>query len=137
MSSLLTVVDPLEKQPTQNSTWTSCWERGKVSKPRSRFGHIILHLRLTHVHWLPGCQNPRATQEAIHTNMTFLGEFAWGYKDFSASSHDVNLELEGPTNEPMLHAKVDDGVGHLRESEVNLAGCIKNIDGNLRFMDCF
>ena len=69
--------------------------------------------------------------------MTFLGEFAWGYKDFSASSQDVNLELDGPTNEPMLHAKVDDGVGHLRESEVNLAGCIKNIDGNLRFMDCF
>ncbi|KAJ5351723.1 Cyanovirin-N [Penicillium brevicompactum] len=87
------------------------------------------------------CRRP--TGEAIYSELDLdelLGtrkEFAWGYKDFSASSQDVNLELEGPTNEPMLHAKVDDGVGHLRESEVNLAGCIKNIDGNLRFMDCF
>ncbi|CAG7918935.1 unnamed protein product [Penicillium olsonii] len=68
---------------------------------------------------------------------TKKGQFAWGCTDFSTHSADVDLHLEGPTNEPMLHAHLDDGTGNMQDSEVNLASCIKNIDGNLRFMDCF
>lgn len=69
--------------------------------------------------------------------MVFIGEFAWGCTDFSTHCTDVDLQLEGPANEPMLHAQLDDGVGNLHESAVNLASCIKNEDGHLRFMECF
>jgi hypothetical protein len=65
------------------------------------------------------------------------GQFAWGSHNFSAHATDVDLQLEGPTHEPVLHAHIDDGIGNIQDCEVNLAACIKNEDGNLRFMECF
>lgn len=47
------------------------------------------------------------------------------------------LELEGPTHEPMLHAALDDDEGGQHMDVVNLADCIKNENGRLRYMDCF
>lgn len=66
-----------------------------------------------------------------------LGQLAWGSHDFSKSSHDVNFQLEGPENNPILHAQLEDNEGHVRESQMNLADCIKNEDGHLSFMECF
>ncbi|KAJ5788988.1 uncharacterized protein N7518_005999 [Penicillium psychrosexuale] len=65
------------------------------------------------------------------------GRLAWGAHDFSKCARDVELKLEGPENNPILHAKFDDGQGNVQESEVNLADCIKNIDGRLNYMECF
>ncbi|CAG8004967.1 unnamed protein product [Penicillium salamii] len=68
---------------------------------------------------------------------TKKGQFAWGCTGFSTHSSDIDSQLEGPTNEPMLRAQLDDGIGTSRESEVNLGACIKNEDGHLCFMECF
>ncbi|KAJ5488270.1 hypothetical protein LT330_010305 [Penicillium expansum] len=65
------------------------------------------------------------------------GQLAWGSHDFSKSSRNVNFKLEGPDNEPMLSAQIDDGEGNIQESKVNLGDCIKNVDGNMSFMECF
>jgi hypothetical protein len=69
--------------------------------------------------------------------MLCIGQLAWGDRNFSAHSTNVDLQLEGPTNEPVLHAQLDDGTGNIQSSEVNLASCIKNEEGHLRFMGCF
>lgn len=66
-----------------------------------------------------------------------IGQFAWGCQNFSTHSSDVDLQMEGPTHEPVLHAQLDDGVGNIQACQVNLAACIKNEDGHLRFMECF
>ena len=65
------------------------------------------------------------------------GKFAWGCGNFSQKASDANLQFEGPTNEPILHAQLDNDEGVRREECVNLAECIKNEEGHLRFMDCF
>ncbi|KGO74083.1 Cyanovirin-N [Penicillium italicum] len=69
-----------------------------------------------------------------HSN---LGLLAWGSHGFSKISRDVGFKLEGPDNDPMLHAQLDDGEGNIRESKLNLGDCIKNENGHLRFMECF
>ncbi|KAJ5091285.1 hypothetical protein NUU61_006155 [Penicillium alfredii] len=88
------------------------------------------------------CRRP--TGEAIYSELDlneFLGakkgKFAWSAENFSSSASDVNLQFEGPTHEPILHAQLCDGNGARHEDRVNLADCIKNEDGHLRFMDCF
>jgi len=73
----------------------------------------------------------------IITWVLHIGQLVWGCQDFSAHSTDIDLQLEGPTNEPILHAQLDDGIGNTQEGEVNLASCIKNEDGRLRFQGCF
>ena len=65
------------------------------------------------------------------------GKLAWSAGNFSQVAEDINLQLEGETHEPILHASLRDDSGDLHESCVNLAECIKNEDGHLRFMDCF
>lgn len=62
---------------------------------------------------------------------------AWGAHDFSKCSRNVDFKLEGPHNEPMLHAQLDDGEGNIQDSQVNLGDCIKNVGGQLSFMECF
>lgn len=69
---------------------------------------------------------------------SFTGKLAWGSPDFSKSADNIHLEWEGdskPKN-PILHAELMDG-NENHESCVNLADCIKNEDGHLRFMECF
>ncbi|KAJ5359291.1 uncharacterized protein N7496_011704 [Penicillium cataractarum] len=66
------------------------------------------------------------------------GKLAWGSQDFSKSADNVHLEWEGdckPKN-PILYAELMDG-NENHNSCVNLADCIKNEDGHLRFMECF
>ncbi|CAI7671646.1 unnamed protein product [Penicillium discolor] len=65
------------------------------------------------------------------------GQLAWGSHDLSKSARNVDFKLEGRSNEPMLHAQLDDGEGNIQDSQVNLGGCIKNEDGQLNFMECF
>ncbi|KAJ6137281.1 Cyanovirin-N family protein [Penicillium samsonianum] len=88
------------------------------------------------------CQRPSGEIEYSELDLNeFLGvnkgQLAWGSHDFSKSSRDVDFKLEGPENDPMLHAQLDDGQGNVQESQVNLGHCIKNEDGHLRFMECF
>jgi hypothetical protein len=45
--------------------------------------------------------------------------------------------MDGPNGEPLLHAQLDDGEGHICSDELNLGTCIKNEDGHLRYMQCF
>jgi len=66
-----------------------------------------------------------------------VGKFAWSAENFADHASGVDLQLEGPTHEPILHAQLSDGIGGFREDKVNLADCIKNEDGHLRFMQCF
>ncbi|KAJ5161892.1 hypothetical protein N7492_007284 [Penicillium capsulatum] len=65
------------------------------------------------------------------------GKFAWSAENFSESASSVDLQLEGETHEPMLRAELKDGDGARHRDCVNLADCIKNENGHLRFMDCF
>lgn len=65
------------------------------------------------------------------------GEFRWGSSNFSADTSDVNLQLEGETNEPILRARMSGEGGTKHESRVNLGDCIKNENGHLQFMECF
>ena len=65
------------------------------------------------------------------------GKFAWSAENFSENAASVDLQLEGPTHEPVLRAQLSDNDGTHHEDCVNLADCIKNEDGRLRFMDCF
>ncbi|OQD62875.1 hypothetical protein PENPOL_c011G01204 [Penicillium polonicum] len=88
------------------------------------------------------CQRPSG--ESIYSELDlneFLGankgQLAWGSHDFLKSSRNVDFKLEGPDNEPMLHAQLDDGEGNIQDSQVNLGDCIKNEDGQLSFMECF
>ncbi|KAJ5519819.1 Cyanovirin-N family protein [Penicillium fimorum] len=88
------------------------------------------------------CQRPSGETRYSELDLDqFLGakkgQFSWGDRDFSKSSRDVVFKLEGPKNEPMLHAQLDDGKGNAQESQVNLGHCIKNEDGHRRFMECF
>ncbi|KAJ5167317.1 uncharacterized protein N7482_006098 [Penicillium canariense] len=66
------------------------------------------------------------------------GKFTWSAENFSDGAANVHLEWEGDTKpkKPILHAELADGNDY-HEDCVNLADCIKNEDGHLRFMDCF
>jgi hypothetical protein len=66
-----------------------------------------------------------------------LGKLTWSRENFSDSVTDVDLRMEGPNNEPILHAQLDDGEGNICSDELNLSSCIKNEDGHLRYMQCF
>lgn len=68
---------------------------------------------------------------------TATGKFHWSASNFSQAASDIDLQMEGPTHEPILHAQLADGGGGTHEDRVNLADCIKNENGELRFMDCF
>lgn len=76
-------------------------------------------------------------ERKLCVNVSTIGKFAWSADGFSDHASDVNLKLEGPTHEPMLHAQLDDEEGGQHMDVVNLADCIKNENGRLRFMDCF
>ncbi|KAJ5126730.1 hypothetical protein N7448_007509 [Penicillium atrosanguineum] len=64
------------------------------------------------------------------------GKFKWSAENFSGSASDVTLEQDGPEHNPILRARLDSGNGP-QEDVVNLADCIKNEDGKLKYMDCF
>lgn len=64
------------------------------------------------------------------------GKFKWSAENFSGSASNITLVQEGPMHEPILHVQLDDGDGPYDEY-VNLAYCIKNEDGKLKYMDCF
>ncbi|CAG7941834.1 unnamed protein product [Penicillium nalgiovense] len=88
------------------------------------------------------CQRPSGQSRYSELDLNeFIGaskgQLAWGSNNFSKNSRDVNFQLEGPENNPMLHAQLEDGEGNVRESQMNLADCIKNEDGHLSFMECF
>jgi hypothetical protein len=68
--------------------------------------------------------------------LTGLGKLAWSAENLSRSASVVSLEQEGPMHEPILHAQLNDGDGP-HEDTVNLADCIKNEDGQLKYMGCF
>ncbi|KAJ5089276.1 hypothetical protein N7532_007960 [Penicillium argentinense] len=66
------------------------------------------------------------------------GKFAWSAENFTDDASDINLQWEGPDREPFLHAQLKNYEnGSKNEDCVNLAACIKNEDGHLRYMDCF
>ena len=65
------------------------------------------------------------------------GKFKWSASNFSQAASDVDLQLEGPTHEPILRAQLNDGDGDMHDACVNLADCVKNENGELHFMDCF
>ncbi|KAJ6110995.1 hypothetical protein N7486_003230 [Penicillium sp. IBT 16267x] len=82
--------------------------------------------------------HPHSRRFDLVTNGVFLeGKFAWSAEGFSDQASDVILKLEGATLEPMLHASLDDDEGGHHMDVVNLADCIKNENGRLRYMDCF
>ncbi|KAJ5625021.1 hypothetical protein N7510_001330 [Penicillium lagena] len=88
------------------------------------------------------CRRPtgEATYSELDLNKflgTKKGKFTWSAENFADHAAGVELQLEGPTHEPILHARLNDGTGGCREDKVNLADCIKNEDGHLRYMDCF
>ncbi|KAJ5948157.1 hypothetical protein N7466_001172 [Penicillium verhagenii] len=88
------------------------------------------------------CRRPSGEATYSELNLDdFLGakkgKFAWSAEGFSDHAADINLKLEGPTHEPMLHAALDDEEGGQHFDVVNLGDCIKNENGRLRFMDCF
>ncbi|KUM65437.1 hypothetical protein ACN42_g1592 [Penicillium freii] len=84
------------------------------------------------------CQRPSG--ESIYSELDlneFLGankgQLAWGSHDFLKSSRNVDFRLEGPDNEPILHAQLNDGEGNIQGSQVNLGDCIKNEDAFYHF----
>ncbi|CAI7607013.1 unnamed protein product [Penicillium glandicola] len=86
----------------------------------------------------------RSSGEATYSELDlnqFLGarkgEFVWGSQNFSESAHDVDLKIEGPDDEPVLHAHFDSEDGKIQKSQVKLGCCIKNEDGHLSYMQCF
>ncbi|KAJ5204826.1 uncharacterized protein N7498_005705 [Penicillium cinerascens] len=99
-----------------------------------------IHLRDRHV-LCAYCQRPSG--EATYSELdldsilgTVKGKFKWSAENFSGSASDIYLEQEGPMYEPILHVQLDDGDGPY-DDYVNLAYCIKNEDGKLKYMDCF
>ena len=71
--------------------------------------------------------------------MSRTDKLVWGQRNFTKSADNIHLEWErgdGKMKEPILHAELMDGQEN-HDSWVNLADCIKNEDGSLRFMDCF
>ncbi|KAJ5154837.1 Cyanovirin-N family protein [Penicillium coprophilum] len=107
------------------------------------FHKTSMNIKLKDKHILTAyCQRPSGEARYSELDLDqFLGakkgQFTWGDQGFSKSSRDVVFKLEGPDNEPMLHAQFDDGEGHIKDSQVNLGHCIKNEDGHLSFMECF
>ncbi|CAI7584616.1 hypothetical protein N7509_011025 [Penicillium cosmopolitanum] len=88
------------------------------------------------------CQRPsgEATYSELDLNNVLgarKGKFAWSAENFTEDAADVILKWDGPNHEPMLHAQLEDEGGMHNEDTVNLAACIKNEDGHLRYMDCF
>ncbi|KAJ5747091.1 uncharacterized protein N7511_008787 [Penicillium nucicola] len=88
------------------------------------------------------CRRP--TGEAIYSELDLnefvgakKGKLTWSCKNFSDSATDVDLRMEGPNNEPLLYAQLDDGEGNICNDELNLGSCIKNEDGHLKYMQCF
>lgn len=81
-------------------------------------------------------QVPAGAINLKQTELKEPGKLKWSAKDFSSSASNVTLEQEGPEHIPLLHARLDDGNGP-HEDVVNLADCIKNEDGNLKYMGCF
>ncbi|KAI2791101.1 hypothetical protein POX_c03956 [Penicillium oxalicum] len=111
------------------------------------FHKSSMNIKLKDSHVLTAyCARP--TGEARYSELDlneFLGvrkgKLKWGGHDFTQSADNIHLEWEGeiqPQN-PILHAnvQVDPKGVESSESSVNLADCIKNEDGQLRFMDCF
>ncbi|KAJ5221885.1 uncharacterized protein N7469_010772 [Penicillium citrinum] len=100
-----------------------------------------VHLKDGHV-LCAYCTRPsgEATYSELDLNSvlgTRKGKFAWSAENFTDDAAEVNLIWDGPDREPMLHAQLRDEDGMQHEDRVNLAGCIKNEDGRLRYMDCF
>ncbi|KAJ5491330.1 hypothetical protein N7539_002897 [Penicillium diatomitis] len=121
------------------------------------FHKSSLNVKLKDGHMLSAyCQRP--TGEAVyseldlneflgvrkgeHLDSSSSGKLTWSGHNFTQAAENIHLEWEGdskPQN-PILHADVytDPAVGaESSASCVNLADCIKNEDGHLRFMDCF
>ncbi|KAJ5953941.1 hypothetical protein N7501_008220 [Penicillium viridicatum] len=99
----------------------------------------VLDLRDKHI-LTTYCQRPSG--ESIYSELDlneFLGakkgQLAWGSHDFLKSSRNVDFKLEGPDNEPILYAQLDDGEGNIQDSQVNLGDCIKNEDGRSQTSD--
>ncbi|KAJ5774939.1 hypothetical protein N7457_009835 [Penicillium paradoxum] len=88
------------------------------------------------------CKRPsgEATYSELDLNQ-FLGarkgDFAWGEQNFSDRARNVDFRLEGPNNEPVLYAELEDDEGKSHQRHLNLGACIKNEDGQLHFMQCF
>ncbi|KAJ5578564.1 uncharacterized protein N7459_007528 [Penicillium hispanicum] len=107
------------------------------------FHKSSMDIKLKNRHVLTAyCRRPSG--EAVYSELDldeFLGakkgKLTWSAEKFSEQADDVDLQLEGPTHEPMLHAQLRDGDGGQHADSVNLADCIKNEDGRLRYMDCF
>ncbi|KAJ5131338.1 uncharacterized protein N7515_007377 [Penicillium bovifimosum] len=116
----------------------SSLEHGKMGFHKSSMG-----IRLKDQHILTAyCKRPSG--EAVYSELdlnnflgTRKGDFAWGNRDFMKQARNIDFKLEGPENEPVLHADLDDGEGHMKQRQVNLGSCIMNEDGNLSFMQCF
>ncbi|KAF7712494.1 CVNH domain-containing protein [Penicillium ucsense] len=112
------------------------------------FHKSSLNVKLKDGHMLSAyCQRP--TGEAVYSELDlneFLGvrkgKLTWSGHNFTQTAENIHLEWEGdgkPQN-PILHADVYTDPTVSAESAascVNLADCIKNEDGHLRFMDCF
>ncbi|KAJ5676710.1 uncharacterized protein N7477_002343 [Penicillium maclennaniae] len=99
-----------------------------------------IHLKDSHV-LCAYCQRPSG--EATYSELdldailgTVKGKFKWSAENFSSSAANVTLEQDNPEHNPLLHARLHDGEG-LHEEVVNLADCIKNEDGKLKYMGCF
>ncbi|KAJ5764997.1 hypothetical protein N7520_004556 [Penicillium odoratum] len=107
------------------------------------FHKTSMDIQLKNGHILTAyCRRPSGDATYSELNLDGIlgakkGQFAWSVEGFSDHASDVILELEGPTHEPMLHASLDDEGGIQHVDVVNLADCIKNENGHLRYMGCF
>ncbi|KAJ5997853.1 hypothetical protein N7499_005753 [Penicillium canescens] len=107
------------------------------------FHKSSMNIRLKDKHILTAyCRRP--TGDALYSELDlnpFLGakkgKLTWSCENFSDSATDVALRMDGPDNEPILQARLDDGEGNICSDELNLSSCIKNEDGHLRYMQCF
>ncbi|KAJ5551829.1 hypothetical protein N7535_000225 [Penicillium sp. DV-2018c] len=116
----------------------SSLQRGKLGFHNSSMG-----IKLKDQHVLTAyCKRPSG--EAVYSELDLndilgarKGDFAWGDRDFMKQARNINFKLEGPDNEPVLHADIDDGEGHMHRRQLNLGSCIMNEDGHLSFGQCF
>ncbi|KAJ5312145.1 hypothetical protein PENANT_c011G02639 [Penicillium antarcticum] len=110
------------------------------------FHKSSMDIRLKDKHILSAyCRRP--TGDAIYSELDLNGvlgakkgelrKLTWSCENFSDSATDVALRMDGPNDEPVLHAQLDDGEGNISNDELNLGTCIKNEDGHLRYMQCF
>ncbi|KAJ5458509.1 Cyanovirin-N family protein [Penicillium sp. IBT 31633x] len=107
------------------------------------FHKSTMGIKLKDQHLLTAyCKRPsgEATYSELDLNKLLgsrKGEFAWGEKNFSDRAKNVDLKLEGPENDPVLYAELDDDEGNYHTRQVKLGSCIKNEDGHLSYMQCF